>query len=540
MEIPIIDIFAGPGGLGEGFSSLIDPESKKRAFKISLSIEKEYFAHQTLELRSFYRQFPPGQVPLEYYEFVRGRLTVDDLYKAHPKQAADAKVEAWRAQLGEDDKAVSNEKVDQRISNALNGKENWLLIGGPPCQAYSVVGRSRRRDKLLDEKKDARVGLYKQYLRILAVHNPAVFVMENVKGLLSARTKAASVFENIINDLSDPVKAHRSEYGSNGVSLKCPGYRIFSLVAKPRNLDANNNPVFRPADFLIYSEKHGIPQTRHRVILLGIRKNIDVIEPGILPEEKEVSVEQVLNGLPKLRSGLSKIKDTQANWTLTLKAIRNNGILREIDKDIRDEIENHLQGLKNAPRTIGAEFVPNSIDTDYEPRWFLNENLKGACNHQSRGHMESDLLRYLFVSCFGKVRGRSPNLKDFPEDLLPAHKNVKEKKFSDRFRVQLANASSKTITSHISKDGHYYIHPDPSQCRSLTVREAARIQTFPDDYYFCGPRTAQFIQVGNAVPPLLANKIAEIVCDLFEKIENDDESINTAMIDSNLIPLNHG
>ena len=521
MSIPIIDIFAGPGGLGEGFSSLFVPKSKKRAFKISLSIEKEYFAHQTLTLRSFYRQFPPGQVPPEYYDFVQGRVTVDDLYKAHPTQAANAKKEAWRAQLGEDDKAVSNEEVDQRISNALNGKEDWLLIGGPPCQAYSVVGRSRRRDMLLDEKKDARVGLYKQYLRILAVHNPAVFVMENVKGLLSARTKSHSVFENIINDLSDPVKAYRSEYGSNGVFFECPGYKIYSLVAKPESFDVNKNPVYRPEDFLIYSEKHGIPQTRHRVILLGIRNDIDIEEPRILPEEKEVMVEQVLNGLPKLRSGLSKIKDTQTNWTSTLKAIRGNGILRKIDKDVRDEIKNHLQNLNNTPESVGAEFVPFSVDTGYEPRWFLNENLQGACNHQSRGHMESDLLRYLFVSCFGKVRGRSPKLEDFPEELLPAHRNVKEKKFADRFRVQLANAPSKTITSHISKDGHYYIHPDSAQCRSLTVREAARIQTFPDDYFFCGPRTAQFVQVGNAVPPLLANKIAGIVSDIFLEISEE-------------------
>ncbi len=254
---------------------------------------------------------------------------------------------------------------------------------------------------------------------------------------------------------------------------------------------------------------------------MGIRNNLDVEEPGILPEEREVGVEQVLNGLPKLRSGLSKIKDSRANWTSTLRAIRNNGILKEIDQDIREEIKKHMLGLNNAPESIGAEFVPNSIDIEYEPRWFLNENLKGACNHQSRGHMESDLLRYLFVSCFGKVRGKSPKLEDFPEDLLPAHKNVKEKKFADRFRVQLANAPSKTITSHISKDGHYYIHPDPAQCRSLTVREAARIQTFPDDYFFCGPRTAQFVQVGNAVPPLLANKIAGIVYGIFLEISEE-------------------
>jgi DNA (cytosine-5)-methyltransferase 1 len=133
--------------------------------------------------------------------------------------------------------------------------------------------------------------------------------------------------------------------------------------------------------------------------------------------------------------------------------------------------------------------------------------------------MESDLRRYFFVSCYGAAKRKSPKLEDFPEALLPNHENVTEgiedKKFADRFRVQLSGKPSKTITSHISKDGHYYIQYDPTQCRSLTVREAARIQTFPDNYYFCGPRTAQFSQVGNAVPPLLANKIAQVVTQIF-------------------------
>jgi DNA (cytosine-5)-methyltransferase 1 len=137
--------------------------------------------------------------------------------------------------------------------------------------------------------------------------------------------------------------------------------------------------------------------------------------------------------------------------------------------------------------------------------------------------MESDLQRYLFVSSYGKLNHTSPKLENFPVALLPNHENVnegiEEKKFADRFRVQLANKPSKTITSHISKDGHYYIHYDPTQCRSLSVREAARIQTFPDNYYFCGPRTAQFAQVGNAVPPLLANNIANIVFPIFEAIK---------------------
>jgi len=130
--------------------------------------------------------------------------------------------------------------------------------------------------------------------------------------------------------------------------------------------------------------------------------------------------------------------------------------------------------------------------------------------------MKGDLARYMFAAIFGAAFDRSPTASEFPTTLAPAHKNWQSGKFADRFRVQTGGKPSSTITSHISKDGNYFIHPDPVQCRTLTVREAARLQTFPDNYYFKGNRTQQYTQVGNAVPPYLARQIAEAIWPVYE------------------------
>jgi DNA (cytosine-5)-methyltransferase 1 len=178
------------------------------------------------------------------------------------------------------------------------------------------------------------------------------------------------------------------------------------------------------------------------------------------------------------------------------------------------------RNLKKPRHDRGGNFVP-SRPRIYHPddEWFLDPQIGGVCNHSTRSHIPEDLSRYLFAACYGRAKGRSPVLSEFPSSLLPDHHNVNDALkggyFADRFRVQLAREPATTVTSHISKDGHYYIHYDPSQCRSLTVREAARLQTFPDNYFFCGPRTAQYIQVGNAVPPLLARQIAKVVYKVF-------------------------
>jgi len=268
--------------------------------------------------------------------------------------------------------------------------------------------------------------------------------------------------------------------------------------------------LFDPRDFIIRSEEYGIPQTRHRVILLGIRTDIK-IAPTLLEKAKAlIPVDDVLSGLPIIRSGLSKEPDNKQNWKRAIEELLTKTD-NQIDAEVWKRMKKIIENLSMPQKEKGNDYIEYAANINYNKSWYLDNNLDGVCNHESRSHIKQDLYRYLFVSCFAKVKGRSPKLSDFPDFLLPKHHNATEGKFADRFRVQLYGQPSKTVTSHISKDGHYFIHPDSAQCRSLTVREAARIQTFPDNYFFCGPRTQQFHQVGNAVPPLLAKQIAEII-----------------------------
>ncbi len=515
--IQIVDLFAGPGGLGEGFASSGDGSR----FEILVSAEMNPIARETLKLRAFYRLLKkqnPKQLS-DYYDFCNGLSPTpySDLSEA---QWLEADKEARCITLGSKE---GDEELDGILDEKLENRP-WVLIGGPPCQAYSIVGRSRNQGKAdYSAENDHRHFLYKEYLRIIKERKPAVFVMENVKGILSSKIAGESIFSQILQDLTDPNKA----LGDPSPGKK---YRICSLVTGQSFGPGDDVSKVDPRSYIIKSEEYGIPQARHRVILLGIAldeygdtEQYECIEKAI----GRVSTRQVLSDLPALRSRLTKQSDDGEVWYREV-ANHLDGLILEVDSGLEPKLHAEMkiarEALLSTSLDVGALRVPR-INDDGKTKdealdcWYRDSNLGFWLNHDARGHMLSDLRRYMFASVYARAYKVSPKgHQQFSlSGLAPAHKNWETGKFSDRFRVQLEQLPATTVTSHISKDGHYFIHYDPKQCRSLTVREAARLQTFPDNYFFQGNRTHQFHQVGNAVPPLLANKIASVVFSIVQK-----------------------
>lgn len=483
--IPVVDLFAGPGGLNEGFSR-VGEDLQSPLFETIASIEMESSAIKTLTLRAAYRSLLRGTgVPASYYRFISGDLTWDEFTDDEDVLGAleSARSHVHQVELGSDDD--NSEEIIRRSleeSGVDHSHSPWVLIGGPPCQAYSLAGRSRRAndDTFASDKKHF---LYREYLRIIATFSPPVFVMENVKGLLSSKAEGRGMFERILSDLRSP---------REGLE-----YEIYSLVAEkpPESLS--------PSDFVIKAEQFGVPQKRHRVILLGIRKDFFGGTPriGRLHLQDEVTVNDALVGIPPIRSGISPATmDSQELWEL-----------------IRTELSDGAP-IASTPVTRGGPSMRRTATpVGAFGDWVVDPEFDAIVQHEARSHMVEDLKRYRFASAWAQRDGVSPRLSSFPASLQPNHKNAsaEQRPFEDRFRVQIGTRPATTVVSHISKDGHYYIHPDPDQMRSLTVREAARLQSFPDNYFFVGNRTQQYHQVGNAVPPLLAHQIAKVVSELF-------------------------
>ena len=464
--IPVVDLFAGPGGLGEGFSRVKDVDGRY-VFKTVVSIEKDMFARQTLRLRAFYRMYRMAQkeLPSAYFDLLEAtkgeerNAALDALAREEAWKVVCDEVPEWEregkfhCELGPE-----NVQIYDIIRQKLKDTKRWVLIGGPPCQAYSLVGRSRMKNHD-GKKEDPRHFLYREYLGVIKEFKPTLFVMENVKGLNTAKVNGKPILPLI----------------------KSAGY-VLKAIVKPKNED----------DFMVESECYGIPQTRHRVIIIGIKKSESKLSRKLKPLaecDKQETVYNAISGLPRL---------------MALNSARSR--------------DRYKVSQKGAPcRHISYECRFNSVIL----RNFISSistPVSGLLlNHEARSHMKADLKRYKWWAR-NATESFSPKLDGkIPKSLLPNHNNSKVEgasAFADRFKVQVSGRPSGTITSHISKDGHYYIHYDPSQARSFSVREAARIQTFPDDYFFMGNRTQQYHQVGNAVPPYLAYQIGEIIAKL--------------------------
>lgn len=524
--IPVIDIFSGPGGLAEGFAGCRDKFQRSR-YRVVLSVESDKAAVRTLRLRAFLRTFPdfPKNLPVEYFDFLNGSLGEQpdwsELYRDNWEQACE---EVLHCTLGDRKTEVSFFRKIQDLREQYGGRT--VLVGGPPCQAYSLMGRSRVAGiHSHTSVHNLKFKLYEEYVKVLKELQPAVAILENVKGILSSTIERTPVFPKIEEEL-------RSAGGSQSYELHGLTHRndLLSRLCPKAN------------DYVVRAEEHGIPQARHRVFVVCLRADIAKrLDPNSIPRlfktDSRVTVNDVIGNLPAVRSRLSR-GDSLEKWH---QAVRDGyNVITRCASDLvvpggesfLEELAQGSTAVKEVPDGTSFEGVALSDTCPAELRnWIHDDKLTILPNNETRSHMSGDLARYLFAALFGIKERRSPTAMEFPPSLAPNHRNWFSGKFSDRYRVQVSHKPSSTITSHISKDGHYFIHPDPVQCRSLTVREAARLQTFPDNYYFEGNRTEQYIQVGNAVPPYLALQIARSLLSVFDSYDREfkPETVSTSV-----------
>ncbi len=410
--INYIDLFAGAGGLSEGFSS--------SGYHPIAHVEMNKDACCSLMTRACYYYLKEHNQLDLYKSYLTGRITREALYSAVPREVIDSVINLT---MSEDTMPELFTRIDSLLNRQGIGKVD-LLVGGPPCQAYSLVGRAVKSDGMVN---DPRNYLYKLYVKVLAKYQPQMFVFENVPGLFNANKGAY---------YRDMVKAFEDA-----------GYSLGSKI-------------LNAADF-------GVLQYRRRVILIGWKNGTHHQYPEFSSITNHYTVADILNDLPAIQAGQRADNYCAGEYSTYLS---DSGIRKEGD-----------------------------ILT-----W-----------HVSRPNIERDREIYRCAINTWNTQNKRIKYTELPEELC-THKN--RDAFLDRFKVVAAELpASHTVLAHISKDGHYFIHPDLNQARSISVREAARIQSFPDDFYFEGSRTAAFIQIGNAVPPLMARGIATELKKQFEE-----------------------
>lgn len=409
--LKFLDLFAGAGGLSEGFI--------RANFVPVAHVESDTAACFTQKTRAAYRWLKKhGRLTL-YDDYLCGKITRRELYDILPEKLISSVINS-------EIKKDTLEKIFAKTDKILEGDKLDLVVGGPPCQAYSLVGRSRDKNGM---KGDKRNYLYTYYAKFLERYQPKYFVFENVMGLLSARD------ENGLCYLDSMKKLFREN-----------GYETTARV-----LSAND---------------YGVPQKRKRIILIGNREGISGFFPLPQKWKPNIKIGELLRDLPSIKAGEGTIAPLK--------------IERYLGNYLYDA------GIRNGNKSVTF--------------------------HVARPHNSRDLEIYrIAVEQWNKYNKRI-KYYDLPDE-LKTHRN--QVSFTDRFKVVAENLSfTHTVVAHIAKDGHYYIHPDINQNRSITPREAARLQTFPDDYFFESVsektgRTSAFNQIGNAVPVLLAQRIAE-------------------------------
>lgn len=399
MNNKIIDLFAGAGGLSEGF--------RRNNFDIVAHVEMDQNAALTLKTREAYYYCQNNN--LDYYiKYLKKEISREEFYRKIPTDILDKVI----------NKEISKETLKDifnQIDSKLNGENVLGIIGGPPCQAYSIAGRSRKKDM----GDDPRNFLYKYYLKFIEKYKPSFYVFENVQGIFSA--KDGKVFKDIEKGMK---------------KLK------YTFEYK-----------------LLNSKDFGVVQERKRVIIIGFKKELDIHYPIFEKSQLNYNIRNLFEDLPPIMAG-----DTNNTYK----------------KNTNDCLVN----LK-----------------------IRNRNWNVLTYHETRSLNNNDAEIYKLC-----IKNKKLKYTDLPDKLI---KHNNKNSFLDRFKVVEYDKACHTMVAHISKDGHHYIHPDLKQCRSLSVREAARIQSFPDDYYFESSKTSAYKQIGNAVPVLMAEAIAKKIEDNF-------------------------
>lgn len=405
-----IDLFSGAGGLSEGFI--------RAGFKPIAHVETDKAACNTMITRAAYHHLNKLTNLQPYLDYIQNKASRTELYSIIPDRDKESVI---NLPIGQN----TNEIIFDKIDSLKEEKSIDLIIGGPPCQTYSVAGRSRDKNKM---QGDSRNFLFIEYAKFLEYYQPKYFVFENVIGLLSAKTKDGSSYLQMMLKLF--------EYKGY-----CTDYQILEA-----------------SDF-------GVLQNRKRVIVIGKQNGKKGFYPKFEKVKLNVTVSEIFRDLPELTAG------TGSHYL--------------------------------------THYRPYSGSYLFESQ--IRNGLDFTTQHIARPHSDQDKNIYKLAVETWDNGHRRLNYNDIPEK-WQSHKN--KKSFVDRFKVVAGDLPfSQTVVAHICKDGHYYIHPDIKQNRSITIREAARLQTFPDDFFFEGvtekpSRTAAFKQIGNAVPPLMAEAIA--------------------------------